>query len=363
MWYRGSGIGTYTFQLVHQLRAVNAADIFCLFWPEVPHRWEVPLAENYEHYSILGGERGAARHSPAAIGDVDMDIYHVPQNGIGLPASKKSRFVITLHDVIPYVIPQSVARGYLDLFSNQVPRAAESADAIITVSEHSRQDICRFLNVPAGKVFVTHLAAEEMYQPLNRAAAKEFIARHYGIVQDYVLYVGGIGPRKNIERAIEAFASARPHLSRETKLVIAGRTGAGSTQAELERLAVRCGIRGEVIFPGQLPVRSMPYLYNAASLFVYPSQYEGFGLPPLEAMACGIPTIASNSSSIPEVVADGALLADPHDHEQWCESIYSVLEDEELSRALSEQGLRRSRNFSWGKTARETWHVYSRLSS
>jgi glycosyltransferase involved in cell wall biosynthesis len=286
-------------------------------------------------------------------------VYHVPQNGFGLPGERACRSVITLHDAIPFRCPDRMDGEYVRAFTDLVPKVAERADAIITVSEYSKADLCATLGLSPRKVHVTPLAAENIYRPMDRQESAMLIRKKYGIEGDYILYVGGIGERKNIATLILAFDAVRKRSARPLQLVIAGpRTPLGKY---LEFLAAMLGIADLVIFPGRLPTREMPYLYNAATLFAYLSLYEGFGLPPLEAMACGVPTVTSNTTSLPEVVADGAVCVDPLDTQQIADTICGILEDRRLYEDLAARGIRRSADFSWKSTAAQTLKIYSAL--
>jgi glycosyltransferase involved in cell wall biosynthesis len=358
--YRGTGIGTYTYQLIRHLVNHNQELDTTLLWDET-----TILADR-----LAGACRVVARgpvQTLDARGVIDAlnaeraDVYHVPQNGIGLPVERACRYVISVHDIIPFRCTEGVSTKFINQFTEIVPRAAELADAVITISEYSKADICAAFGLPPRKVHVTHLAAEDFYRPSDRREAREFMRQRYGIEGDYILYVGGISHRKNIATLIRAFALCQRWLSQPLGLVIAGPRNAH--RDELEALSARLGLAGRVAFPGLVPVVEMPYLYNAATIFAYLSLYEGFGLPPLEAMACGIPTITSNETCLPEIVADASLCVDPRDETKVAEAIHAILDDPWLRSDLVARGVRRSEGFSWEATAAKTVKVYASVCS
>ena len=208
-----------------------------------------------------------------------------------------------------------MVHNILKIYTEEIPNIIERCDAIITVSNFSKEDISHELNFPKEKIFVTHLAAEDIYYPRNKLECKEYIEKNYGIEDNFILYVGGFSPRKNIKGLIEAFSLIKPKIEENYKLVILGKKG--RSYYDYRDLAYSLNLKDDVIFTGYVPVEELPIFYNAAHVFCYPSFYEGFGLPPIEAMACGTPTIASNITSIPEILGDSALYIDPNDTDDY----------------------------------------------
>lgn len=358
-WYRGTGIGTYTYQIIYNLNRIDNYNEYLLFWPGEDHD-EIEISHNF-NFNVVGEKHDKfweEIHIPNRLLDEKVDLYHVPQNGIGLPTRKDCLFVTTIHDLIPYVLPETVGKGYLKIFLEQMPYIIENSDLIITVSNYSKKDIIGYFEVPSDKIVVTHLAAEDIYQPMERGKARKIVEDRYGIKDDFILYLGGFSPRKNIRELILAFENVYRNLKQTTKLVIVGKPG--REYEELEKLVNEHNLQNEVIFAGFIPLQDLPIFYNAAKVFVYPSLYEGFGLPPLEAMACGTPVITSNVTSIPEVVGEAAILINPYDRLDLAGALFDVLENEELAFSLSLKGLERASNFSWQKTAIETLHAYQK---
>jgi glycosyltransferase involved in cell wall biosynthesis len=360
-WYRGTGIGTYTYQLISSLNDIDNINEYMLFMPESTN-CDIPFNRNFQIRNITEGNKSGfwdEVNIPNILIDKDIELYHVPQNGVGLPKDKICPFIITLHDVIPYKMPETVGDTYLRIFNEEMPNIVSRCDGIITVSEFSKLDIAKAFGFPKEKIFVTHLAAENIYRPLNKKECAALIKEHYGIVGDYILYVGGFSPRKNIVGLIEAFSKLLIKYKKDIKLVIAGKQG--KSYGVYKKRVQDLGIEDKVLFPGFIEIDHLPHLYNASKLLAYPSFYEGFGLPPVEAMACGIPVVTSKITSIPEVLGDSALFINPHDVDELCSSMFEILSDEDLSEKLILKGLVRSSELSWNKTARDTLIAYSKV--
>ncbi|MCY6369862.1 glycosyltransferase family 4 protein [Clostridium ganghwense] len=361
-WYRGTGIGTYSYQLINSLNKIDCQNKYLLFMPE-SNVCSIKFNKNYTIKNIsqnMSGNFWNEVNIPNILKTKDIDLYHVPQNGIGLPKTKTCRFIITLHDIIPYKMPETVGENYLKIFTKEIPRIIPMCDGIITVSHYSKQDIVNYFNFPPEKIFVTHLANEDIYKPLDKTKCKEFIKKTYHIEDDYILYVGGFSPRKNIVGLLEAFSNLLSKLKNSNlKLVIAG--SQGKSYSIYKKRTETLGIENSVIFPGFIPLEHMPILYNASKIFVYPSLYEGFGLPPIEAMACGVPIVASKLASIPEVVGDAAMLINPHDIFQLSEAMYHIISNKDLENQLIKKSLFRSSQFSWVKTAEKTLQAYENI--
>ncbi|MDA8442122.1 MAG: glycosyltransferase family 1 protein [Peptococcaceae bacterium] len=360
IWYRGTGIGTYTYQLIRNLAYLDTSNVYRFFWPGDEYKDLDPRTDAVFNSILKHKDRFWEEvHIPAALEDDKINVYHVPQNGIGLPVKKDCPFIVTVHDLIPYVYPETVGRNYLKVFLQEMPRIIEDADQIITVSDWSKRDIQKIFKLPDDRITVTYEAAEEIYRPLDKNKCRDFLANKYNLPRRFVLYLGGFGPRKNISGLINAFFELKKDLDADIKLVIVGKPGRDFE--ELNLLVDALGIQERVIFPGFVPVEELPLFYNAATIFVYPSIYEGFGLPPIEAMACGTPTITSNTSSIPEVVGDGAVLINPFNSLDLAEGIFRLLTDEALARQCTAKGLAQAKQYSWHTTAQQTLTTYLRF--
>lgn len=286
-----------------------------------------------------------------------LALVHDPTGCIPLVLTGVRR-VVTIHDAIPYVDPQtSTALDWL-IYRFWLPLAARRMDSIITDSQQSKSDIMQFLSVKPENITVIPAAASSAYRPMRRAEIQPALARH-ALDFPYILYVGSIEPRKNLVRLLQAYALLKEWSSR-WHLVIVGARNFWKSSPVLETVE-RLGFKAWVHFTGFVEEADLPALYNGADLFAFPSLYEGFGLPVLEAMACGTPVVTSNSSSLPEVAGEAALLVDPLDVEAITAAMRQVLSDPALAQELSQRGLQRAMEFTWERTARETIAVYERV--
>lgn len=286
------------------------------------------------------------------------DVFHATNHL--LAHFSRARTVFTLHDLIflhypEYHLPYN--RWYLTF---AMPRFLKAADIIITPSECSRQDALKFYGLPEAKIKVIYEAAAPHFKPATEAAALECVRQKYHLPARFILHVSTIEPRKNLSRLLAAFKlllADQPDL----RLVLVGKKGwlYESFFQQLHQL----GLEECVIFPGFVEEADLPAFYQLAEVFAYPSLYEGFGLPPLEAMACGTPVVSSHASSLPEVVGDGGLLVDPTDLAALTGALRSVLTEAELRARLSQRALVQAGKFSWQQTATELEQVYRDLSS
>jgi glycosyltransferase involved in cell wall biosynthesis len=286
-----------------------------------------------------------------------LELVHDPTGSVPLglvPASK----VATIHDVVPYVYPETST--FLDRFTYRawLPYAVQQLDAAITVSQQSKEDIAKYLHFPEEKILVIPEAANTHYRALREEEIQPALERA-SVSRPYILYVGSIEPRKNLVRLLQAYSQLR-EWSPKWRLVIVGARNFWKSSPVKEAVE-QLGLGEWVRFTGYVPEEDLPALYNGADLFVFPSLYEGFGLPVLEAMACGTPVVTSNSSSLPEVAGEAALLVDPYSVDEIAASMRRVLEDPELAAELRARGLERVGQFSWERTARETIAVYEQV--
>jgi glycosyltransferase involved in cell wall biosynthesis len=284
-----------------------------------------------------------------------LDVFHAQHI---TPPFLKCKTVTTIPDIAYVHFPEAFPRHQRAWLKTLIRGSANRADHIITVSEHSKRDIVQTYGIPEGKITVTYEGASQEFRPGDKGKAREELGRKYGISGKFVLYLGRLQARKNLTRVVEAFARVRragfPH-----KLVLAGKQDS-LFEPVLFRIR-ELQMENDVLLPGFLPTEDVPVFYNAADVFVYPSLYEGFGLPVVEAMACGVPVITSQGSSLEEVAGDAALLVDPLSESSIASAMQRILEDSTLRLRLREAGLNRSKLFDFEKTARQTMDVYERL--
>lgn len=358
-WYKGTGIGTYTDRILAYMIKKHPENFYHIYWSGNKY-----TNFNRENTKIIMASKRQHRffeqyYFPCNLKKENIDIYHIPQNGIGISENIDCKKVITVHDLIPYILPETVGKGYLSKFLKEMPKIINIADAIITVSECSKRDILKFFPIDKNKIFVTPLAADKKYRPMDKELCRNKIKSEYNIDKPFILYVGGFSSRKNVSSLIDAFCRVYKNLDSDHDLVIVG-----SNKDELENLKSLCSnlsVSKNIKFTGFVRESMMPIFYNASDLFVYPSLYEGFGLPPLEAMSCGTPVITSDISSIPEVTGDSAILIDPNDIESLMYSIEAILNEASIQNELSLKGLKRSKSYSWEKTSEETLKIYNKI--
>jgi glycosyltransferase involved in cell wall biosynthesis len=290
---------------------------------------------------------------PALLRKLHADIYHSPYfimpYRISVPA------IVTIHDLIPMLYPAYFTAFQRLAFDVAIRLATRAVRRVVTVSEATAEDLRHLVHLTPNKVSVVHSAADPSLVRPDDAVIASVRAR-YNLPETYVLYVGSNKPHKNLIRLVEAW-SQMPNRNR-TKLVLAGNWDSRHNEARLA--ATRLGLESDIRWLGSTPQHDLAALYSGATLFVFPSEYEGFGLPVLEAMACGVPVLCSNSSSLPEVAGDAAVLLDPGDSDSWAEAIQRLLADEGLRMMYGERGLRRAGQFTWSETARQMREVYAR---
>jgi len=305
----------------------------------------------WEQIGVLRGVRGG-----------QVDVLHIPY--MSAPRINRRRTVVTIHDVIPLIYPEYGGSTTMRLYLRLVLPAARRATLILTDSDCSRRDIVRLLGVAAEQVRSIPLAVSDEFKPSTDAVAEAEIRQRFGLAGDIVYNVGGLDVRKNLTALVEAFGRAFPSINPSTRLVIAGGAHTGNTRLypPLEPLIQQWGLEGKVVLTGRITEADKLLLYQIAKLYVYPSLYEGFGFTPLEAMACGLPVISSNRSSLPEVVGSGGLIVEPTAG-RLAAAIVSLLTDEQFHRDLSQRALAQAARFSWSRTAEQTREAYWDASS
>jgi glycosyltransferase involved in cell wall biosynthesis len=268
--------------------------------------------------------------------------------------------VVTIHDLIPLLFPEYRTGLWVRAYMGLVSAAARRAEHIIADSLCTQRDIVNLLGIPEGRVTVVYLAAGDEFQPAAQDESDGLVRGRYRLEAPYILYLGGFDRRKNLDGLLRAYALARTRYGFPHKLAIAGRlpTVGSPFTPDPRRMAHDLGPEGNVAFLGWVEEEDRAALYRGAALFVFPSLYEGFGLPLLEAMACGVPVVASDAGSLPEVVGEGGVLVNPRDVHSLAEAMGEVLSDGALARELAARALRQAQRFSWHKAARETLDIY-----
>lgn len=286
----------------------------------------------------------------------DIDVFH--SSDVLQWRHPEARNVITLHDATAFRFPELHTPATRQLQRRKAAFARDSADLVIVISEATRRDVVEHLGLEPARVRRIYPGVDSVFRPVSDREMLAQTLEHLGLDPGgYILHVGTIEPRKNLTRLVEAYARLDPAWGSMPRLVLAGARG-WRARPVFERVA-SLGLAGSVVFLGEVPNRLLPALYTGALVFVYPSLYEGFGLPPLEAMACGTPVVTSNTSSLPEVVGDAGVMVDPRDVDGLAGALDGLLADPAWRAALSARGLRRAASFTWDRAARETLAAYA----
>jgi glycosyltransferase involved in cell wall biosynthesis len=355
--YRGAGINAYIYYLLKNLEQIDSAHQYSVFLSERRFtskrftvrrtRWptERPLVRILWEQLV----------QPVALQRAGIDLLHAL--AFAGPLVAPCPFVVTIYDLAFLRFPEAFRRGnrwYLRTFT---ALSARRARRVIAISESTKRDVVDMLGVPADQVDVVYCGVDETFRPLP-AAEVECFREQRALPKRFILFLGTLEPRKNVQKLIRAYGQWRTVEPDIPKLVVAGAKGWYYERifAEVERL----GLAGQVIFPGYVAQEELPLWYNAADLFVYPSKFEGFGLPVLEAMACGTPAVTTHAASLPEVAGDAAWLVSPDDEAELVEAVRRVLKDEVLRQEMKARGLAHAAKFTWEHTARQTLDAYDR---
>ena len=293
---------------------------------------------------------------PRQLREKQATLYHSPY--YLMPYRPGIPTVVTFYDMIPLVHPKFFSPSQRLLFRGTHLLASRAATCIIAVSEATRADLIRHIRVPREKIVVIPLGVDGHFHPRGREEIIQ-VRRKYGLPENYLLYVGTNKPHKNLERLVDAIRRMETTLPSHVKLVIAGPWDRRYDGAK--KVANAAGLKDRVQFVGRIDEADLPALYSCALLFVFPSLREGFGLPVLEAMACGTPVVCSNGSALSEVAGEAAYLINPEDTHHLADGIDRVLGDEDLRHELAERGLKRAKLFTWEKTAEKTLTLYDHV--
>jgi glycosyltransferase involved in cell wall biosynthesis len=354
------GIGTYIRNLLRQLARLDRQNEFVVFCRPDDRDALASLGENFRAVVELSGNYSIAEQMkiPLAIKREGVTLFHAPH--YVLPPLVRCRSVVTIHDCIHLMFPQYLPnRLALRYARTSITLAARRATRVLTVSESSKRDILRFVDTEPEKIDVIYNAYDERFGIEPREEDVVRVRERYQLHDEFVLYAGNVKPHKNLARLIEAFHLVRKRGLGQLKLVLIGDDI--SRYSVLRRAVHQHQLHKYVRFLGYLPEETLAVMYRLAGVFVFPSLYEGFGLPPLEAMASGTPVVTSNLSSLPEVAGDAAVLVDPYDPTAIADGIYRVLTDEALRRELRRKGLARAAQFSWEQSVQRVREIYAEV--
>jgi glycosyltransferase involved in cell wall biosynthesis len=354
-WYRSAGVHQYIYHLLRHLGKVDDGLRYTVLLGEGELPLDVALAACQSRWPTSQASVRVLWEQlvqPWVLRRMEADLVHGPV--FIAPVFTPCPSVITIHDLSFMRFPNlfhPVNRLYLTVLTRL---SAQRARRIIAVSAHAAAESVQLLDVPPERIDVIYHGVDPVFRPLPTDTIASFRQRR-GLPERFLLFVGTLEPRKNLVRLVEAFAHIQDD---QVGLVLAG--GKGWLYDELFARVETLGLEGKVIFPGYVMSEELPLWYNAATALAYPSVYEGFGLPVLEAQACGAPVLTSNVSSLPEAAGDAALMVDPYDVEALATGINQILTDESLRLELRAHGLAHAQEFTWSRTALETAHVYKR---
>lgn len=355
------GNETYAINLIEALAEIDQSNRYTLYVtkPEAIERF----ANRWANFSV----KQTLPHSPLVripltlvreLRRHPVDVLHVQYTA---PPFAPCPVVATIHDLAFEHLPETFNRRSWMQLRLTVRRTARRAAQIITVSEYSRQDISKTYGIAPERITVTPEAAPSYFNPITNETELKNVRKTYGIEGDYILSLCSIQPRKNLVRLIEAYSRWRQSNTETNypQLVLAGKRG--WLDDKVFRVASKSPVAKDIVFTGYVAEKDLPALYSGAVCFVYPSYFEGFGLPVLEAMQCGVAVIAGNKTSLPEIVGEAGMLVDPFNHEMLLQAIARVVKDVSYRNDLRRKGLLRARDFSWTTTAQLTLDIYKRV--
>jgi glycosyltransferase involved in cell wall biosynthesis len=352
------GVGNYIKHLVACLSKLDSKNEYLLF----------ASRENDHHLKHLGGnfrvQYAPSNRTirlaweqlilPRRLKRERIDVYH--GTTFVTPLHKTSRQVVSIHDMTFYLTPERHSLHKRVYFRAMIPKAVRGSDRVIAISESTKRDLLRLLDVEADKISVVPLGVDSRFSPAVDEAVLAGVREKYNLPSKFILFVGMIEPRKNLQILLDVYEAAG--LDEDIDLVLAGNLG-WDYQGLLRKIA-DSPVSHRIRMLGYIADADLPALYTLATLFVYPSVYEGFGLPVLEAMACGTPVVTSNVSSLPEVAGDAAVLFDPSDSRSLASALQEVLGSSQLRKSMSERGRQRAQLFTWERTAQKTLETYQR---
>lgn len=364
---RMGGTGEYLQNLIINLAKIDGENEYCLFLNYIRSKHSVVVKDyvggNF-HEKICRIPWQVVRcffeqiHLPIELLLGRMDIFH--GTNFTVPRQLYGRSLVTIHDLMYLSYPEFLEAEWVKSYKRDVKWSLKRADLIVVVSNFVKNDIFKNFNIPRDKVRVIYNGIGGHFR-VRKDLPKEHIMKKYDIKYPYILFVGTLEPKKNLVRLVEAFSQLLRSQARRFNLVLAGSRGCLNYREKIEQKIKDLDLEKEVILTGYIDDEDLPKLYASAELFVFPSIFEGFGIPPLEAMASGLPVIASNAASLPEVVGDAGILIDPFDTKAITQTISSCLSNDNLRKTLIRKGLVRAGLFSWEATARQTLALYKEL--
>jgi glycosyltransferase involved in cell wall biosynthesis len=361
------GVGTYIRNVVRTLGRLDRENRYLLIGSPAKVEEIGPLPPNFHTVPLLASDRSLQgyREFRTALQRLSCDLVHIP-NLFSVPRMLPCPYVMTVHDMLEHMSRAREQSGFWRSFHFQMTkRVLAGAARIFAVSNFTRNEIEKLFEIPSDRVEVVYNAIDERFLHGHATAPeRDLIARRYQVTYPFLLYAGRISPHKNVVRMIEAFSALKTELERDQaypdlKLIIIGDDLSGNP--DLRRTVVRSGVQHDVRFLGFVPIEVLRIFYDEAKIFVFPSLYEGFGLPPLEAMVHGTPVVTSNVSSLPEVVGNAAVLVNPENVFEIMRALHRVLMDKPLRERMKERGYQQAAKFSWETSVRRILEAYGQI--
>ena len=361
------GVGTYIRNVVRTLGRLDRENKYLLIGSPAKVEEIGALPPNFHTVPLLASDRSfqGYREFRTALQRLNCDLVHIP-NLFSVPRMLPCPYVMTVHDMLEHMSRAREQSGFWRSFHFQMTkRVLAGAARIFAVSNFTRNEIEKLFEIPSDRIEVVYNAIDERFLHGHATAAdRDLIARRYQVTYPFLLYAGRISPHKNVVRMIEAFSALKTELERDQaypdlKLIIIGDDLSGNP--DLRRTVVRSGVQNDVRFLGFVPIEVLRIFYDEAKIFVFPSLYEGFGLPPLEAMVHGTPVVTSNVSSLPEVVGNAAVLVNPENVFEIMRALHRVLMDKPLRDRMKERGYQQAAKFSWETSVRRILEAYGQI--
>jgi glycosyltransferase involved in cell wall biosynthesis len=361
------GVGTYIRNVVRTLGRLDHETTYFLIGAPEKVKEIGPLPPNFHTVPLAEPERTlkSFREFRAIVKRLDCDLVHIP-NLFSVPRALPCPYVMTVHDMLEHLSRARQQTGFWGSLHFQLTRQVlRGASRIFAVSNFTKIEMEKLFGIPPDRIEVIYNAIDERFLHGHASPAdRQFIAERYQVTYPFLLYAGRISPHKNVVRMIEAFSALKTELEKDQaypdlKLIIIGDDLSGNP--DLRRTVIRSGVQNDVRFLGFVPVEILRTFYDQAKIFVFPSLYEGFGLPPLEAMAHGTPVVTSNVSSLPEVVGNAAVLVHPENVFEIMRGLHRVLMDQPLREKMKERSYRQAAKFSWEKSVRRIIEAYGQV--
>jgi len=358
------GVGTYTRNIVRALGRLDHSNEYFLIGSPQKVAEIGPLPPNFQTVPLLDADNTTKGYFEcrAILKRVDCDVAHIPHL-FSIPRNLPCRYVMTVHDVLEHLYRARDRSGLRRSLHFQLTRRVlKGASRILAVSKYTKSEIEKLFGIPGSRIEVVYNAIDERFLRGHASDTdRQILAERYLVTYPFLLYTGRISPHKNLVRIIEAFSALKAELEKEgrfpdLKLIIIG--DELSKHPDLRRTVIRGGVQNDVRFMGFVPIEMLRVFYDAAKIFVFPSLYEGFGLPPLEAMAHGTPVVTSNTSSLPEVVGNAAVLVNPENVFEIMRALLRVLLDQSVREKFKQRGYEQAKKFSWDASARQILGVY-----